>query len=84
MMTLGKTILMILVCCVLLLSLGGCLWADANTKLSLNMSAAAIGEINKRCQAGDCDACKDGLLRAAKMTSNIANLANGGKGVVSE
>ena len=80
-----KTILMILICCVVLLvGVGGCLWADSNTKLSLNMSAAAIGEINKRCQAGDCNACKDGLDRAAKMTTNIATLANGGKVIPNE
>jgi len=76
-----KTLILLMVCCIFL---SGCLWSDSNTKLSLNMTAAAIGEINKRCQSGDCEACKEGLLRATKMTSNIANLANGGKGEVSE
>jgi len=79
-----KSILMVLICCVLLSGIGGCLWADSGTKLSLNMTAAAIGEINKRCETGDCNACREGLLRATKLTSNIANLANGGRSEVSE
>jgi len=79
-----KSILMVLICGILLSGIGGCLWADSGTKLSLNMTAAAIGEINKRCETGDCNACREGLLRATKLTSNIANLANGGRGEVSE
>ena len=76
-----KTLILLVVCCVFL---SGCLWSDANTKLSLNMTAAAIHEINTRCQLGDCNACQEGLLRADKMMSNVANLANGGRGEVSE
>lgn len=74
-----RRLIVMLIVLVICVSVSGCLWADADTKLMLNMDATAIAELNKRCQTGDINACKEGLNRATTMTTNLASLANGGK-----
>ena len=56
--------ILILFICIGMMFLGGCLWADSNTKIVLQSESAVIQELNRRCQDGnDCELCKQDYKR---------------------
>lgn len=77
----GKVMkVIILFMCLGMVFLGGCLWADSNTKMVLQSESAVIQELNRRCQDGnDCNLCKQGLKKAAEYADKVVTLSNGGK-----
>ena len=68
---------MLAICLVVMLSGCGKVWMSAEYKEQMEMSNVVIQSLNADCQAGDPNACRQGLAESAEIVQLIVDAANG-------
>lgn len=70
--------LLLMAICIIVLCVGcSQVQMSGHYRQTVEMSAVRVTELNKRCQAGDQQACKDGLDAASKTLNLIVNAMEG-------
>lgn len=74
--------IIVAVCLLLNILLAGCSQVQMSPpyRQTVKMSAVRVAELNKRCQAGDQQACKEGLSAASSTLNLIVDALEGRDG----